>query len=250
MVEKVPSPGVRSGRMHTVMIASALVVEDERGVRDLVRRYLEREGFSVIATGSGADALQCLSEHSIAVVVLDLGLPDVAGEEVLTAAANSDVPVVVLTARGQVDERIRGLELGAADYVTKPFSPRELVLRVKAVGHRAGAAGAEERETTLSGGRLVIHHDRREVFLDGDVVRLTPTEWSILTALAASPGRVFSRYELANRVRGYEFSDYERTITSHIKNLRHKLGETGDSATIIETVPGVGYRLGLHRDCG
>ena len=231
------------------MIGNALVVEDERGVRDLVRRYLEREGFSVVATGSGAEALSCLAEQPIDVVVLDLGLPDVDGEEVLRAAAKDDVPVVVLTARGQVGDRIRGLELGAADYVAKRFSPRELVLRVKAVLHRSDTgASSHSSRGSLGGGRLVINQDRHEANLDGSPVLLTPTEWSLLTTMAASPGRVFTRYELANRLRGYEFSGYERTIDSHVKNLRHKLGERAESATIVQTVAGVGYRMGLGRD--
>lgn len=237
------------GRIQRVMIGNALVVEDERGVRELVRRYLEREGFSVVATDSGAEALSCLAEQPIDVVVLDLGLPDVDGEEVLTAAAKDDVPVVVLTARGQVSDRIRGLELGAADYVAKPFSPRELVLRVKAVLHRSDMGSSTHRSrVSLGEGRLVINQDRHEASIDGHPVLLTPTEWSLLMTMAASPGRVFTRYELANRLRGYEFSGYERTIDSHVKNLRHKLGEHADSATIVQTVAGVGYRIGLGHD--
>lgn len=245
----VPS-GPASGPVSLgVMIGSALVVEDERGVRELVRRYLERDGFSVVATDSGAEALSCLVEQPIDVVVLDLGLPDVNGEEVLTAAARSDVPVVVLTARGQVSDRIRGLELGAADYVAKPCSPRELVLRVRAVLHwSATGAAAHESRLSLGTGRLVINQDRHEITLDGSQVQLTPTEWNLLTTMAASPGRVFTRHELANRLRGYEFSGYERTIDSHVKNLRHKLGESAGTATIVQTVAGVGYRMGLRRD--
>jgi len=230
------------------MIGNALVVEDERGVRDLVRRYLEREGFSVVATESGAEALRCLAEQPIDVVVLDLGLPDVDGDEVLIGAGKDDVPVVVLTARGKVSDRIHGLELGAADYIAKPFSPRELVLRVKAVLHRSANGTGHDSRLCLGDGRLLIDQVRHEATLDGRLVPLTPTEWSLLTALGASPGRVFTRYELANRLRGYEFSGYERTIDSHVKNLRHKLGEDADSATIVQTVAGVGYRMGLGRD--
>ena len=230
------------------MIGNALVVEDERGVRDLVRRYLEREGLSVVATSRGAVAVEVLSERSVDVMVLDLGLPDINGEDVLAVAADASVPVVVLTARSQVGERIRGLELGAADYVTKPFSPRELALRVMAV-LRLSRGGEDRRDTlSLGHGRLVIDQPGHACLVDGETVDLTPTEWTLLTALTSSPGRVLSRYELANRLRGYEFSGYERTIDSHVKNLRHKLGECAGCSTVVQTVPGVGYKIGLCRD--
>jgi two-component system alkaline phosphatase synthesis response regulator PhoP len=227
---------------------AVLVVEDDRELRDLVRRYLERAGHAVCTTGSGAAALAALDKGDIDLVVLDLGLPDVDGIEVLATARGAHaVPVVVLTARSHVDDRIDGLRRGADDYVTKPFSPTELVLRVEAVLNRSrrGARHARER-VTFGGGRLEIDEDRHESILDGGRLDLTPTEWSLLTALAAAPGRVFSRYELVNRVRGYEFAGYERTIDSHVKNLRHKLGP--DGTVIVETVLGVGYRLGWARD--
>jgi DNA-binding response OmpR family regulator len=230
-------------------MGSALVVEDETEVRELVRRYLQREDLSVVATGSGAAALGALDDQPVDVVVLDLGLPDVDGEEVLVAAAERQVPVVVLTARGQLKDRIRGLELGAADYVAKPFSPRELTLRVLAVLQTANK-GAPSRSSQIElGGRLLtIDQERHEATVQGRRTELTPTEWDLLVALASRPGRVFSRFELANRLRGYEFAGYERTIDSHVKNLRHKLGECAGCAEIVQTVPGVGYRMGLSRD--
>jgi DNA-binding response OmpR family regulator len=225
---------------------TVVVVEDDHGIRDLLRRYLERAGFGVLATESGAEALRWIEQGQADVVVLDLGLPDVPGEDVLAAARDHDVPTLVLTARGTVADRIQGLEQGAADYVTKPFSPREVVLRVRSV-HRRRSPGRVP-VTTFDGGRLVIDEVRHEVSLADVAIDLTPTEWGLLSALASWPGRAFSRYELANRVRGYEFEGYERTIDSHVKNLRHKLGENGDSARIVLTVPGVGYRLGVDRD--
>ena len=152
----------------------------------------------------------------------------------------------MLTARSDLDDRIHGLELGADDYVTKPFSPREVVLRVQAVLNRGERGSGGPEPTTFGGGRLRIDEVRHESSLDGALLDLTPTEWGILTALAATPGRVYSRYELVNRVRGYEFAGYERTIDSHIKNLRHKLGPSG--VELVETVLGVGYRLGWPRD--
>jgi two-component system alkaline phosphatase synthesis response regulator PhoP len=156
------------------------------------------------------------------------------------------VPVVVLTARSQVEDRIDGLRRGADDYVTKPFSPTELVLRVQAVLHRTQGTSSVAGASAFGGGRLRIDEVRHEAWLDGVALELTPTEWGLLTALAAAPGRVFSRYELVNRVRGYEFAGYERTIDSHVKNLRRKLGDTGGE--IVATVLGVGYRLGWSRD--
>lgn len=247
-MEKVPCAAMCPRRTKRVMIGSALVVEDEQGVRDLVRRYLEREGLSVVATAKGAVALDVLSEQQVDVMVLDLGLPDVDGEEVLAAAAEMSVPVVVLTARGQLNDRIKGLELGAVDYVTKPFSPRELVLRVLAVLRLAHGGTDAGDPVSLGDGRLVIDQPRHECSLCGRTVSLTVSEWTLLTAMTASPGRVFTRSELANRLRGYEVSGYERTIDSHVKNLRHKLGECAGCAQIVQTVPGVGYKIGLTRD--
>jgi two-component system alkaline phosphatase synthesis response regulator PhoP len=229
------------------MAGAVLVVEDDRELREVVRRYLERAGHAVHTTGSGAEALALLGMGGVDLVVLDLGLPDVDGLEVLAAArAGPEVPVVVLTARSQVEDRIDGLRRGADDYVSKPFSPTELVLRVEAVLHRSRGAGAGTGPATFGGGRLRIDEALHTVTLDGAPLGLTPTEWGLLTALAAVPGRVFSRYELVNRVRGYEFAGYERTIDSHVKNLRRKLG--ADAAEIVATVLGVGYRLGWSRD--
>ncbi|WP_369015958.1 response regulator transcription factor [Actinocrinis puniceicyclus] len=227
---------------------TVLVVEDEKQIRDVLRRYLEREGFAVLATGSGAQAIELLSGGAVDLAVLDLGLPDVDGTEVLRfARAQTHTPVLVLTARNAVEDRVAGLRMGADDYVTKPFSPTEVVLRVRAVlGRTQGAQRGEESAAGYGGGRLRIDDARHEVVFDGARVELTATEWGLLTALAAVPGRVYSRYELVNRVLGYEFSGYERTIDSHVKNLRHKLGSAGTE--VIETVVGVGYRLGLDRD--
>ncbi|MES9538800.1 MULTISPECIES: response regulator transcription factor [unclassified Actinomadura] len=229
------------------MTASVLVVEDEREIRELLRRYLERAGYAVVTTGSGAEAIRLVSERSVRLMVLDLGLPDVNGLDVLRAArADGEVPVVVLTARSAVEDRIRGLESGADDYVTKPFSPTEVVLRVQAVLNRAARGTVAPKAASYGDGRLLLDEERHEAALDGAALDLTPTEWSLLTALAAVPGRAYSRYELVNRVRGYEFAGYERTIDSHVKNLRRKLGPAG--AGVVETVLGVGYRLGLKRD--
>ncbi|HEX4976229.1 MAG TPA: response regulator transcription factor, partial [Nocardioides sp.] len=180
-------------------------------------------------------------------VVLDLGLPDLDGTDVLREVRQDGrrTPVLVLTARAGVDDRIRGLSLGADDYVTKPFSPTEVVLRVAAVLGRSGG-GSDPDVRSYGGGRLVVDDRRREVRVDGRALDLTPTEWGVLTSLASVPGRPFSRYELVNRVRGYEYAGYERSIDSHVKNLRQKLGP--EAADLVATVTGVGYRLGVDRD--
>jgi DNA-binding response OmpR family regulator len=183
-------------------------------------------------------------------IVLDLGLPDVPGEAVAhELRATSDVPIVMLTARADERDRIAGLELGADDYVTKPFSPRELVLRVQAVlRRRAPVTTSASGPLSFGDGRLTIDDDRHEVVAGGVSVELTPTEWGLLRTLARTPGRVFSRYELINEVRGYEFEGYERTIDSHVKNLRRKLEPDPHDPKVILTVLGAGYRLGLRRD--
>jgi DNA-binding response OmpR family regulator len=180
---------------------------------------------------------------------LDLGLPDISGEEVARELRSaSDVPIVMLTAKSDETDRITGLELGADDYVTKPFSPRELVLRVQAVLRRGSGTFPTPAPTSFGDGLLVIDEDRREVSVAGRAVDLTPTEWGLLVAIARVPGRVYSRYELINRVRGYEFEGYERTIDSHVKNLRRKVEPDPAKPQIVETVLGAGYRLGVARD--
>ena len=179
--------------------------------------------------------------------MLDLGLPDVPGEAVARELRAAGTPILMLTARSAEEDRIRGLELGADDYVTKPFSPRELVLRVQAILRRGGPA-AGQGVTSYGRGVLVIDEPRRAVTVRGREVLLTPTEWGILAALATVPGRVYSRFELINRVRGYEFEGYERTVDSHVKNLRRKIEDDPGNPGIVQTVLGGGYRLGLARD--
>ena len=230
------------------MAATVLVVEDERKLRNLVRSYLERAGFTVLSTGSGAEAITMVTDASPDLVVLDLGLPDVSGETVARELrATSTTPILMLTAKSAEEDRIRGLELGADDYVTKPFSPRELVLRVQAILRRGGPPAAQGIRS-FGGGELVIDEPQRLAMVRGAAVPLTPTEWGVLVALATVPGRVYSRFELINRVRGYEFEGYERTVDSHVKNLRRKVEGDPGNPQIVQTVLGGGYRLGLARD--
>jgi DNA-binding response OmpR family regulator len=227
-----------------------LVVEDETKIRDLLRSYLEREGFSVMTTDSGAEAIGLASHAAVDLVVLDLRLPDVPGEEVAREIRRfSRVPILMLTAKSAEADRILGLEVGADDYVTKPFSPREVTLRIRAILRRGRGDGDEqEARHSFGDGEVIIDESRREAVVRGEVVELTPTEWGVLLTLANVPGRVYSRYELINRVRGYEFDGYERTIDSHVKNLRRKIErEPGDPAIVV-TVVGAGYRFALARD--
>ena len=223
-----------------------LVIDDEPSVHDVARGYLEREGYQVLAAISGRDGLAMARDMRPALIVLDRMLPDLSGEEVCSAVrAESAIPILMLSARAGEDERVRGLDLGADDYITKPFSPRELVARVRALLRRAerrdaGNAGAR----SFDGGRLRLDLERHEVTVDGARVNLTPSEWRLLVALAESPGRVYSRFELINRVQGYEYEGYERTIDAHVKNLRRKVEPDPGAPRYVETVHGVGYRLG------
>jgi DNA-binding response OmpR family regulator len=231
------------------MSATVLLVEDERKLRELVRRYLETAGLAVLSTGSGAEAISLAGSAAPDLVVLDLGLPDVPGETVAIEIHDTcAAPVLMLTAKSGEEHRIRGLELGADDYVTKPFSPRELVLRCQAILRRGGNSSAAEQVARYGDGALLIDEPRREAQVRGIPVQLTPTEWGLLLALAMVPGRVYSRLELINRVRGYEFEGYERSVDSHVKNLRRKIEEDPADPEIVQTVLGGGYRLGLRRD--
>ena len=231
------------------MTSTVLVVEDELKIRELVRRYLEREALSVLTTGSGAEALTMLETQEVDLIVLDLNLPDVSGETVATEVrSRSAIPILMLTAKSTEADRIRGLELGADDYLTKPFSPRELVLRVQAVLRRSQTSATSDAPAAFGDGALVIDEVRHDLIVRGEPVELTPTEWALLIALTGTPGRVFSRAELINRLRGYEFDGYERTVDSHVKNLRRKIELDPHEPVIVETVLGAGYRLGVHRD--
>jgi DNA-binding response OmpR family regulator len=224
---------------------TVLVVEDERDIRELLRRYLERAGFGVITAATGAEGLSTLETSPPDLLLLDLGLPDVDGTELLEVAG-ADLPVVVLTARSTVGDRIAGLRAGADDYVVKPFSPTEVVLRVQAVLGRRGPRPDPAGLRSYGGGVLRVDAARHEASLDGTMLHLTPSEWALLTALSNTPGRVYSRHELVERISGAAYEGYERAVDSHVKNLRHKLGARGPE--VVETVVGFGYRLGLRAD--
>ncbi len=225
-----------------------LVVDDEKKIRELVRSYLEQEGYSVLVAETGQRALETAARLPIDLVVLDLMLPDLSGEEVARSLrTTSNVPIIMLTARASEDDRVAGLALGADDYLVKPFSPRELVARVAAVLRRASGAAPSDRLSFDDGG-LVVDRDAREVAVGGEAVDLTRSEFDLLYALASRPGRVFSRYELVSRIQGFDYDGYERTIDAHVKNLRKKLGDPAGDPRFVVTVTGVGYKLGAKAD--
>lgn len=229
--------------------ATVLVVDDEKKIRDLVRSYLENEGFAVLVADSGQRALETFGRVQPDLVILDLMLPDISGEEVARAVRElSSVPIIMLTAKSSEDDRVAGLRLGADDYLIKPFSPRELVARVQAVLRRSTGSSDAVGVLRFSEGLLVIDRDAREVTVDGAEVELTRSEFDLLHALATHPGRVFSRYELVTKVQGYDFDGYERTIDVHVKNLRKKLGDDPHRPAYIATVTGVGYKFAVKAD--
>ena len=216
-----------------------LVVEDERKIIDILRLYLEREGFEVFPALTAREAREAFTRLRPDLVVLDLNLPDGDGLEVCRAfRKDSSVPILMLTARDEEVDRVVGLELGADDYVTKPFSPREVVARVKAVLRRSQPPAPPQE---IKAGGLALDLDRYEVRCCGQVVGLTPTEFKLLSVLAQHPGRVFTRMQFLDQVQGEAFEGYERTIDAHIKNLRQKLSPLG--CPCIVTVRGVGYKL-------
>jgi two-component system response regulator RegX3 len=224
-----------------------IVIDDEPSVHDVARAYMEREGFHVLSAINGRDGLTMALQMNPDLVILDLMLPDLSGLEVCAELrSQSDVAIVMLTACSAEDSVVQGLELGADDYLVKPFSPRELVARVKALLRRAqpGDQEAEEEQIVFDGGDLRLDMSRHQVVVRGESIDLTPCEYKLLLALAQSPGRVYSRYELINRVQGYDYDGYERTIDAHVKNLRRKVEPDPRQPRYLETVHGVGYRLG------
>jgi len=219
-----------------------LVVEDEPQIAGIVRDYLEHAGFAVLAAGDGASGLALARARRPDALVLDLGLPRIDGLDVIRALRReSSVPIVILTARGDETDRVTGLELGADDYVVKPFSPKELVARVRAVLRRVEAASIPTERITA--GDLELDLARRRVTAAGRVVSLTPTEFELLATLAREPGRVFTRSQLLDAVHGFSLETYERAVDGHVRNLRRKLEPDDGPPRYVRTVHGVGYAL-------
>jgi DNA-binding response OmpR family regulator len=217
-----------------------LIVEDEANIASFVKLYLEKAGFAVERAATGADGVSRQREAEPALVVLDLNLPDIDGLEVCRRIrATSQVPILMLTARDDDIDKIVGLEVGADDYVTKPFNPRELVARIKTILRRAATPAAPAKRTVLTHGALRIDAGRREVTLDGQQLQLAPKEFDLLYALMEHHGIVLTRDQLLERVWGYTFAGDTRTVDVHVRQLRRKIGD----ACPVVTVWGVGYKV-------
>jgi DNA-binding response OmpR family regulator len=227
-----------------------LIVDDEPGIVRLISMYLEREGFQTASARTGAEALEIVARTAPALVILDIMLPDIDGWEICREIRrSSDVPIIMLTAREGDEDKIVGLEIGADDYVTKPFVPRELVARAKAILRRAKAAAPSgaSKDGIMELGDLYIDLARREVRLEGEPITLRAKEYDLLVELARRPGVVFTREKLLQDVWGYEFFGDSGTIDVHVRRLRAKLNDDSQHPKFIETVWGVGYRLKEHK---
>jgi len=224
------------------MNRTILVVDDDRKIVELVSLYLKRDGYSVLAAYDGQEALDLARRKQPDLIVLDRLLPELDGTDVCRLLrAESRVPIIMLTARSTDDDKLLGLDIGADDYITKPFNPRELVARVRAVLRRV--TPEEEPADDLKFGELTISFVRHEVFVSGRAVNLTPTEFRLLETLAKEPGRAFSRADLLDRAFGYDYDGVERTVDVHIMNLRRKIEPESGRPRYIATVPGMGYRF-------
>lgn len=218
-------------------------MDDDRKLVELIQLYLERDGYRVLAAYDGREALELARHKQPDLVVLDLMLPEVSGLDVCrTLRAESDVPIIMLTARTSEDDKLLGLNLGADDYVTKPFSPRELMARIRAVLRRASQQ-EEEGPSQMQVGSLVMDLPRHEVAVRGKPVRLTPTEFKLLEAMMREPGRVFTRLQLVERVFGPDYEGLERSVDEHMMNLRKKIETNPARPVYLQTVYGVGYKL-------
>ncbi|HLW46856.1 MAG TPA: response regulator transcription factor [bacterium] len=234
-------PGTRRGQKPRI-----LLVDDERAIVESLRYALEKEGYEVLEAGEGGEALELARRSSPDLVLLDIMLPGMSGFEICRVLRQeSTVPILMLTARGDEPDRIVGLDLGADDYITKPFSLREVLARVRAALRRAQTAAREtrEREELLSVGEVAMDVARHEVTVRGQPIVLPPRQFDLLRAFLANPGRVLTRAALLQHVWGYDFTGDDRTVDVHVRWLRQKLQDAG-SPTTIETVRGVGYKLG------
>ncbi|MFP4588705.1 MAG: response regulator [Candidatus Bipolaricaulota bacterium] len=223
------------------MNKTILVVDDDEKLVELVERYLEKDGYQVLTAYTGKEALKTYRRREVDLIILDLMLPEVDGLKVCERIRNqSGVPIIMLTAKTSEEEKIEGLDLGADDYVTKPFSPGELLARVRAALRRT-----EEREgpEEISFGPLTVNFPRHEVLIEGEPQETTPTEFDLLSTMVKQPGRVFTRSQLIHAALGYGYESFERTIDVHIKNLRKKIEPDHENPEFIKTVYGVGYKF-------
>jgi DNA-binding response OmpR family regulator len=220
-----------------------LIVEDEKRIVDLIRLYLEREGYAISVASDGMEALSLFREHRPDLVILDLMLPGIDGLEVCRKIRQiSTVPIIILTAKGEETDKVVGLSIGADDYVTKPFSPKELLARIRAILRRARLWQATDEEL-LGDDRLKVNTATRQVWLNGKEITLTALEFDLLATLTASPGRVFSREQLLNLVWGVDYVGDPRVVDVHIGNIRKKIEENPSSPELIKTVRDVGYKF-------
>lgn len=227
------------------MSEKILLVDDEKKILEVVQAYLEKAGYLVYTSMSGKQALEVFKKVNPDLLVLDLMLPDLTGQEVCSLIRQeSNIPIMMLTAKITEDDKINGFTLGADDYLTKPFSPRELVARVKALLRRSGGGKNSGAVLSFGNGDLVINETSYEVMKKGKLLSLTPNEFKILNILAKHQGKAFSRWELINLALGYDYEGYERTIDTHIKNLRQKIEDDSKNPVYILTVYGIGYKFG------
>jgi len=224
--------------------AKILVVDDDRKIVDLVRAYLDKDGYRVLTAHDGLRALELARQMQLDLIVLDLMLPGLDGLDVcrVLRGEGNKVPIIMLTAKSTEEDKLIGLDLGADDYVTKPFSPRELLARVRAVLRRLGEEEAQG-PSEVRFHDLLVDFVGHQVQVRGEPVHLTPTEFKLLEVLIREPGRAFSRLELLDRVFGYDFEGFERTVDVHVKNLRKKIEPDPKNPTYIKTVYGVGYKF-------
>ena len=222
-----------------------LIIEDEPSVLEAISAYLRKEGYELYTAERGYKGLEYTEDIAFDLIILDLMLPDISGEEICKRIrAKSNTYIFMLTAKSSLEERIRGLDLGADEYLVKPFSPREIVARVNALFRRIKDIPENKNVVAFNGGELVIDHDKREVRLRGDEVALTPIEFDILTLLSENPGIVLSRETLIDRVLGPDFEGVDRTIDVHIKNIRKKIELDTKNPSYIITVFKLGYKFG------
>ena len=227
-----------------------LIVEDDKKIARVVRIYLEEAGFRTIHAEKGKDAIESALKEKPLLVILDLMLPDTSGEEVIQELKEiGDFPIIMLTSKSSEEERVAGFALGADDYVVKPFSPKELVYRVKAVLKRLHKKDLIASEPmSFNNGLLTIDGQSYGVKKNGLPINLTPTEFKVLSTIASTPGKIFTRGELVDKALGYQFEGYERSIDAHIKNIRNKIGDDHKNPAFIHTIYGVGYRFSGKRD--
>lgn len=226
------------------MAKTILIVDDAESLRTMLKTYLAQEGFRIVTAANGREALFVARQERPDLIILDLMMPELSGYDFMSAyAREGDTPIIILTAKLEESDKVLGLELGADDYLTKPFSMRELTARIRAVLRRAEKSNTSGPSSLMRAGDLTLDRDSRTVMVDQTSVDLTPSEFDLLATLMSTPGRVFSRLELLDRLQGDTYEGYERTIDVHVRNLRTKIEPDPRNPRYVITVYGIGYRL-------